>query len=171
MFESLQDEMRKALDSCIADIRRRHIQAGQRATGKTSAMLEARVRREGLTLIGEIWGFRYTGAWETGTRPARRRGSQTEREEMVQNLKEWCVARGLTEGMNDKQATNLAKWFAWYIKRYGSKLYREGGRRDIITPAVEMTKQLLADRAVRVFELEMSRAFDEMERAHRNLGN
>lgn len=135
----IEGEIRKALNDCVGDIKRRHIQAGQRATGRTMNALEVRMRREADAIVGEIWGMPYTGAWETGSRPARRKGTAASRESMVQNLKEWCKIRGLA--VDDKQAERLAKYLAWYIKRYGSKLYRNGGRRDIITPAIEATKQ------------------------------
>lgn len=135
----IEGEIRKALNDCVGDIKRRHIQAGQRATGRTMNALEVRMRREADAIVGEIWGMPYTGAWETGSRPARRKGTAASRESMVQNLKEWCKIRGLA--VNDEQAQRLAKYLAWYIKRYGSKLYRNGGRRDIITPAIEATKQ------------------------------
>lgn len=135
----IEGEIRKALTDCVGDIKRRHVQAGQRATGRTMNALEVRMRREADAIVGEIWGIPYTGAWETGSRPARRKGTAASRESMVQNLKEWCKIRGLA--VNDEQAQRLAKYLAWYIKRYGSKLYRNGGRRDIITPAIEATKQ------------------------------
>ena len=78
---------------------------------------------------------------------------------MVRNLKEWATVRGLTVGMTDKQAENLAKYLAWYIKRYGSKLWREGGRRDIITPAIEATQRVLEERLGVFFETELSNQF------------
>ena len=140
----IEGEIRKALNDCVGDIKRRHIQAGQRATGRTMNALEVRMRREADAIVGEIWGMPYTGAWETGSRPARRKGTAASRESMVQNLKEWCKIRGLA--VNDEQAQRLAKYLAWYIKRYGSKLYRNGGRRDIITPAIEATKQTVEQR-------------------------
>ena len=146
----IEGEIRKALNDCVGDIKRRHIQAGQRATGRTMNALEVRMRREADAIVGEIWGMPYTGAWETGSRPARRKGTAASRESMVQNLKEWCKIRGLA--VDDKQAERLAKYLAWYIKRYGSKLYRKGGRRDIITPAVEATKNELTERLGAYYE-------------------
>lgn len=142
----IKELLNTSLDDCVQDIKRRHVQAGQKATGRTMNALEVRMRSEGLAIIGEIWGFPYTGAWETGSRPARRKGTDEERRAMVRNLKEWAAIRGLTAGMTDKQAENLAKYLAWYIKRYGSKLYRNGGRRDIITPAIEATQRVLEER-------------------------
>lgn len=137
----IENTIRQALTDCVADIKRRHVQAGQRVTGRTMNALEVRMKRDVQSIVGEIWGMPYTGAWETGSRPAKRKGTAASREAMVQNLKEWCKIRGLA--VDDKQAQRLAKYLAWYIKRYGSALYRKGGRRDIITPAVEATKQTI----------------------------
>lgn len=149
---TIAGEIEKALTDCVNDIRRRSTQAGQVATGRTLRALEVRVRNEGAAIIGEIWGRPFTGALETGSRPARRKGTAAERKAMVADMKEWCRIRGLTDGMTDKQAENFARWLSWYIKRYGSALYRKGGRRDIITPAVEATKNELAERLGAYYE-------------------
>ena len=63
---TIEDEIRKALDDCVNDIKRRSTQAGQVATGKTLRSLEVRVRNEGEAIIGEIWGRPFTGVLETG---------------------------------------------------------------------------------------------------------
>lgn len=154
----IEGEIRKALTDCVGDIKRRHVQAGQRATGRTMNALEVRMRREADAIVGEIWGMPYTGAWETGSRPARRKGTAASRESMVQNLKEWCKIRGLA--VDDKQAERLAKYLAWYIKRYGSKLYRNGGRRDIITPAIEATKQTVEQQLGLYYEQLVTKTID-----------
>jgi hypothetical protein len=140
----------------VNDIRRRSTQAGQVATGRTLRALEVRVRNEGAAIVGEIWGRPFTGALETGSRPARRKGTAAERKAMVADMKEWCRIRGLTDGMTDKQAENFARWLSWYIKRYGSALFRKGGRRDIITPAVEATKNELAERLGAYYEQQLT---------------
>jgi hypothetical protein len=149
---TIAGEIEKALTDCVNDIRRRSTQAAQVATGRTLRALEVRVRNEGAAIIGEIWGRPFTGALETGSRPARRKGTAAERKAMVADMKEWCRIRGLTDGMTDRQAENFARWLSWYIKRYGSALFRKGGRRDIITPAVEATKNELAERLGAYYE-------------------
>ena len=143
---TIAGEIEKALTDCVNEIKRRSTQAGQVATGRTLRALEVRVRREGVNVIGEIWGRPFTGVLETGSRPARRKGTAAARQAMVADMKEWCRIRGLTNGMTDKQAENFARWLSWYIKKHGTKLYRQGGRRDIITPALEATKEQLAER-------------------------
>ena len=153
---TIAGEIEKALTDCVNDIRRRSTQAGQVATGRTLRALEVRVRNEGAAIVGEIWGRPFTGALETGSRPARRKGTAAERKAMVADMKEWCRIRGLTDGMTDRQAENFARWLSWYIKRYGSALFRKGGRRDIITPAVEATKNELAERLGAYYEQQLT---------------
>lgn len=153
---TIAGEIEKALTDCVNDIRRRSTQAGQVATGRTLRALEVRVRNEGAAIIGEIWGRPFTGALETGSRPARRKGTAAERKAMVADMKEWCWIRGLTAGLTDEQAENFASWLSWYLKRYGSALFRKGGRRDIITPAVEATKNELAERLGAYYEQQLT---------------
>lgn len=157
MRDTLDNELRAILDRTIADIKRRSTQAGQVATGKTLRALEVKVRQEGAAIIGEIWGRPYTGALETGSRPARRKGPEVSKKSMVVDLAQWCRIRGLDKNkdgspMTDKQLKNLAAHLAWYIKRYGTRLYRQGGRRDIITPALEWTERTLDERLTVYFE-------------------
>ena len=169
----VRDILQDALTRCVDDIKRRHVNAGQKATGRTMDALEVRVRAEGAAIIGEIWGMPYTGEWETGVpssprlwKPRRgcwrngcRKGTDAERQAMVRNLKEWAAIRGLTAGMTDRQAENLARYLAWYINRYGSRLWRNGGRRDIITPAVEATERVLEERLSQYYETQMDNMF------------
>lgn len=152
MTMDLYRTIQQTLLDAVEDIKRRSTQAGQVATGKTLRALEVRMKAEGLEIIGQIWGRPFTGALETGSRPARKEGTAASRRAMVESMKEWCRIRGLTTGMTDEQAENFARWLSWYIKRYGTKLYREGGRRDIITPAIEFTKQTLTDRLSAYYE-------------------
>ena len=151
---TIADEIEKALTDCVNDIKRRSTQAGQVATGRTLRALEVRVRREGVNVIGEIWGRPFTGVLETGSRPASRasRNPKLTRKVMAVDLAEWMRIRGLTNGLTDEQRKHAAEHLAWYIRKYGSALYRKGGRRDIITPAVEATKNELAERLGAYFE-------------------
>lgn len=151
---TIADEIEKALTDCVNDIKRRSTQAGQVATGRTLRALEVRVRREGVNVIGEIWGRPFTGALETGSRPASRasRNPKLTRKVMAVDLAEWMRIRGLTNGLTDEQRKHAAEHLAWYIRKYGSALYRKGGRRDIITPAVEATKNELTERLGAYYE-------------------
>ena len=146
----IQTDIMKLVNDCVADIKRRHVAAGQRVTGRTMNALEARARREGTAYVFEILGAKYTGAWETGSRPARKRVSEEERREFIKNLAEWCRLRGFpAASLTAEQYERAARWLKWYIGKHGSALYRKGGRRDIITPAVQtlqaQVEQYLAD--------------------------
>lgn len=156
LYQTIQRTLLEAID----DIKRRSTQAGQVATGRTLSALEVRMKAEGQEIIGQIWGRPFTGALETGSRPARKKGTPQAKAAMERSIKEWCAIRGLTAGMTDKQAENFARWLAWYIKRYGTKLYRQGGRRDIITPAIEATKKVLDERLGMYFDKLVTGAVD-----------
>ena len=109
---TIAGEIEKALTDCVNDIRRRSTQAGQVATGRTLRALEVRVRNEGAAIIGEIWGRPFTGALETGSRPARRKGTAAERKAMVADMKEWCRIRGLTDGHDRRAGRELPRTLA-----------------------------------------------------------
>lgn len=146
MAETISEAIGKELQRCVDDIKRRHVAAGQVATGKTLRSLEWRLRKEGTRYIGEVLGRPFFGALETGSRPARRRGTDEERREFVRSLTEWCRVRGFpSSGLTAEQYERAANWLRWYLVKFGSKLYRSGGRRDIFTPAVEMLTKNVSD--------------------------
>lgn len=93
------------------------------ATGKTARSIEyiAEARGEKYKLI--VLGREYLMALETGRKPKGDKPSPS----MVKNIQEWMDAKGM-EG----SAYGIAR----YINKHGSKLYREGGRRDVITNVV-----------------------------------
>lgn len=158
---SIQEYLEEALNLTIADIKRRHVAAGQKVTGRTMNALEARVRAEGNRYIGEIWGRPFTGALETGSAPARKRGTEEERQRFIKQLAEWCRMRGFPEGgLTDEQYERAAKWLKWYIGKYGSRLYRSGGRQDIITPALQMLSNLMTERLSLYYNELMSETID-----------
>lgn len=99
-------------------------------------MLESRVRTEGGMLTGEILGWRYTGSYEEGSQPARQ-GNGSQKQQMLSQLREWARVRGMTAGMSESEQQSLAYALRKKILREGTSLYRSGGRRDIITPALE----------------------------------
>lgn len=150
----LYQTIQRTLQDAVDDIKRRSTQAGQVATGRTLRALEVRMKAEGQEIIGQIWGRPFTGALETGSRPASKASHNPKltQKVMAVNLAQWMRVRGLSSDLTDKQLKQAAEHLAWYIRRYGSKLYREGGRRDIITPAIESTKKVLVERLGMDFE-------------------
>ena len=79
MIMDLYRTIQQTLLDAVEDIKRRSTQAGQVATGKTLRALEVRMKAEGLEIIGQIWGRPFTGALETGSRPARKEGTAASR--------------------------------------------------------------------------------------------
>lgn len=137
-MQSIRDIISIALDECIVDIKQRHVAAGQRASGRGMASLESRMEEGDGFFRGDILGFAYIGAWEAGRGPAKRSGTPAEQIEFLASLAEWCKIRGFpSSSLTDEQYIRIAKWLKWYINKFGTKLYRNGGRKDIITPAIE----------------------------------
>lgn len=160
-MQGLQELLQDSLRKCVEEIKARHIAAGQMATGKTARALEWRLRIEGSRYIGEILGRPYTGALETGSRPARRRGTEAERQAFVQSLTEWCRVRGFpASGLTDDEYKRAANWLSWYIKKHGTSLYRKGGRRDIITPAIDALRATVEERLQLYYSELMAASFD-----------
>lgn len=159
-MRDIPNGIRAALDDCIADIRQRHVAAGQRASGRGMASLEARVEDGAEGYVGQIWGLPYVGAWETGRGPAKRAGTPQEQIEFVASLAEWCRIRGFpASSLTDEQYIRTARWLRWRINKFGTKLYRSGGRRDIITPAIEALEARLEKLLSVYYETEIENNF------------
>lgn len=157
---SIWDDIKGALDDCILDIKQRHVSAGQRASGRGMASLESRVESAPDGYVGQVWGLPYVGAWETGRGPARQAGTPQEKIAFVASLAEWCRLRGFpAESLSDEQYIRTARWLRWYINKFGTKLYRAGGRRDIITPAVEALEARLEEVLSVYYEAEIENNF------------
>ena len=147
-MQDIHNIIDSAISEAIEQIKQASTSAGQKVTGRTLASLEGRVTVEANgNFVAEILGRPFFGALETGSGPARSKGSESARKQFITDLTLWCKARGFTSsGLSDEQYERVAKWLAWYLKRYGSSLYRKGGRRDIFTPAVDvLTQRLLED--------------------------
>lgn len=152
-----------ALDEAINEIKSNSRAAGQVVTGRTLKSLSREVIAEADgTFTARIYGRAFFGALETGSGPAHRRGTDAEREEFQRNLEEWCRIRGFpASGLTPEQLTRVAKWLRWRLNKYGSRLYRKGGRKDIFTPAVENLDASLTERLTSFYEIEMENLFTQ----------
>ena len=113
--------------------------ANQPATGKTISLLSTGDISD---THGELLGAKWMGALENGSSPTRKKGNSTY-EQLVTNWYNWIEAKGISV-KDEKDQLRLAKFFVWYKSKFGTKLYRNGGRRDIYTPAIEtMTSNLI----------------------------
>ena len=123
-------------EDMLVKIKERHLQAGQRATGKTSASLRIIPTGAGF----QLYGWKYVGSYEEGRQP----GSMPP----VQAIIEWGRAKGLKgiDFQNERQAKQWAWAVALRIKRMGTKRYQNasnGQPEDIFeTPIREMQEQL-----------------------------
>ena len=130
------------------DIIANHIAAGQKATGKTIASLEIEIGEASarLTGRGNIVNL------ETGTPKGTKVG--------LDALVEWIEAKGIQ--------TNRPSSLAYLIQRkifnQGSKLFRDGGRKDIITSAISDDKigvieKQFADKYFNLVKAEVKQSF------------
>lgn len=117
----------------LQKIRKRHIDAGQKATGKTIGSFHITPTGQGFQLVG----WKYAGTYEEGRKP----GSMPPPAALI----EWARAKGITFD-SDADAKRWAFALALKIKREGTKRYRlaqVGQQPDIFrTPIAEMQKQL-----------------------------
>lgn len=160
-MQSIHDIIADNLDVMIAEIKTNSTRAGQVATGRTLKSLEKVIHSGGnLDYSAQVLGRPFFGTLETGSGPARKRGSDKDREAFKSSLSEWCRIRGFpSSGLTDEQYRRAAERLRWYILRYGSKLYRKGGRRDIFTPAVKTFEDRLTNSLASLFETEIVNSF------------
>lgn len=99
---------------------------GTNATGKTSQSLKFDIKQEGTKFSMQLKGRPFFMTVQTGRKPT---PDKKPSREMIQNLGEWANARGLDES---------AVWaIATKIQQRGTRLWFEGGRDDIVDPAVD----------------------------------
>lgn len=110
----------------INDVRINLGRTGTNATNKTSQSLRVQINQEGSKIKMQLYGRPFFMTVQTGRKPTP--GKKPSRE-MVDNIREWMNARGMDESQAWAVATN--------INNKGTKLWREGGREDILDPAVD----------------------------------
>lgn len=139
-MSEIGDIIRKELDRAVSDIRRNAQSAGKVATGKTIRSLEREVFDFGGGAEGRIYGASYISTLETGRPPARNASTPYQKQQFIRSLMEWCRVRGIGQSLNDEQLYRLANYMRWRINTFGSQLWQRGGRKDIITPALEQAE-------------------------------
>lgn len=96
------------------------------ATNKTSQSLRGESTQEGSKVSAKLFGRAFFNSVRDGRRPT---PNKKPSREFIENLKPWAGARGIPES---------AVWaIATKINKLGTNLFREGGRTDIVEPAVE----------------------------------
>lgn len=100
--------------------------SGQNATNQTSQSLRIQITQEGTKYKMQYFGRPFFMTVQTGRRPTPNKKPSAE---MIDNLKKWINARGIDES---------AVWaIANKINQKGTELWRSGGRKDIVDPAVD----------------------------------
>lgn len=112
----------------VNEIRQNIKKAGKQATGKTARALSYTATARSLQVSGPAWVW----TLETGRGPY----SGGQKGGFAKRLEEWMVAKGV-KPFEGKTLSETARFLAWYINKFGSKLYRQGGRTDIITPVLD----------------------------------
>lgn len=99
---------------------------GTNATNKTSQSLRIELKQEGTKFKLQLFGRPFFMTVETGRRPT---PDKKPSREMISNITEWVNARGIDES---------AVWaIATKIQQRGTRLWFEGGRDDIVQPALD----------------------------------
>lgn len=132
----------------INDIRANLGATGTNATGKTSQSLRFEIKQEGTKVKMQLFGRPFFMTVQTGRKPT---PDKKPSREMISNITEWVNARGLDES---------AVWaIATKIQQRGTRLWFEGGRDDIVDPAVDTyindVSQELLDAQVENFVLKI----------------
>lgn len=100
-----------------------------KATGKTARSVRFEVKEEGSKLIFNILASKYFKVVETGRRPTPQYTKPSY--EFVGKIRQWLDATG--------RDTNLAYAIAKSIHQKGTKLFREGGRKDVYSNVLDET--------------------------------
>jgi hypothetical protein len=110
----------------VNDIRANLGRTGTNATLRTSQSLRVEVKTEGTKVKMQMFGRPFFNTVNTGRKPTP--GKKPSRE-MIENLSIWADARGIELS---------AVWaIANKIQASGTKLWQQGGREDIVPPAVD----------------------------------
>lgn len=131
IYKGLSDKITAAGGRMLSAILDRHRQAGQVATGKTSAMLRIVPTENGF----QLRGWRYAGSYEEGRAPGRM--------PPVSAIEAWARAKGLTFS-TPRQARSWAFAVARKIGRQGTRRYRAaiaGTPTDIFATPLEDAKK------------------------------
>ena len=141
--KALVKEAQQLGQQMVADIIKRHKDAGQYTTGKTSGMLHIVPTENGYQLVG----WTYTGTYDEGRQPNKKPWGQGggNSTDFTDSLIEWANAKGLTF-KTPRDAQSWAFCVMRKISQQGTQRYRDaqkGNRTDVLaTPIADMKKAL-----------------------------
>jgi hypothetical protein len=108
------------------DIRANMGSVGMNATNETARSLRIEIKQEGTKTTMTLFGRPFFMAVQTGRKPT---PDKKPSREMINRITAWVEARNIPLEAVWGIATN--------IQQKGTKLWREGGRKDIVDPAIE----------------------------------
>lgn len=120
----------------VAQIQQNLAATGTNATGKTSRSIHFEVKDEGFKQTLRVLGKPYLFVVETGRKPTPQYTKPSK--EFVASIKEWA---------DTKNKGQFAYGIALSIHQKGTKLFRDGGRKDIISNVVneQLTEKISKD--------------------------
>lgn len=130
--------VRSELDALKLRIIERHINAGQKASGRTISSLHVEMLGAG----GILWGRQAFEVLESG-----RKGGKVPKG-FYQIIQQWVKDKGIQV---DKPKT-FSYFVARKIAREGTQLYRNGGRGDIYSKEIEYTTKVIMEQIFGIFE-------------------
>lgn len=119
--------LQEVFEQAKRDIIANHERAGQVASGKTRDSLSVEVTSDITSATATMYGRKYFAALETGSQPWKKQYKHPPKP-FVETIAKWMADKGI-DGVS-------AYLVARKIMREGTRLYRDGGRQDIFTPAM-----------------------------------
>lgn len=129
-IDILTDAIRERVEKARQNIISRHLQAGQKASGRTMQSLRTEVTHDVQSIHATLWGRQFFQGLETG-----RAGGRVP-QGFYQMIKQWSIDKGI-RFQRESERNTFAYFVSRKIAREGTQLYRKGGRNDIYTPEIE----------------------------------
>jgi hypothetical protein len=130
----------KAFDTeSVELLKKYHIEAGQKASGKTLAAFGSKEEIEGTTVRGLVFGAEHTGALEYGRKPTTQSGGGV----LYNHIYEWVKDKGFNY-RDDRQRKSIAYAITKTIHEKGTYQFRSGttynGFKNPISKAFEKAR-------------------------------
>ena len=150
---AIQDVLKKFGDETVSIIQANLASTGTNASGATSKSVQSTQKDNRVTVTGRPFFF----AVETGSGPTvnGNNGGPT----LQQAILGWIQTGkpGISENIEG------ASWaISKFIHKYGTKLFRDGGRNDIFTPAI--SEQRVNKLVVEIADLALDGTVDEINK-------
>lgn len=147
-MEQVRNIISNLLTEFIKDVEVNALMQGKYHTGKIIRSMEVRsdAPSDG-RVSASVYAYPYIWTLDTGSAPARKRGTDAERQAFIASLTDWCRNHALPRaGLSEQQYKSFAKFLKWYIGKHGSWLYRNPSYQNkVIAPAVTMLEDALTE--------------------------